>query len=339
MLALVAASAPAQAQIARQFTPRFVANVTGDFAYAANTSLTCDNDADPNNGSLDGTPGSSDAAKALRECERVLRGANPTPERNQEPRNNRFVLRNLDIDNDASTLNSSSSTVDLPAGATVLWAGLYWGTRISGQNLSQFPNGGADLNAVKFDLPSTGGYQYTTITAQHADDDTYTKGYFAEVTALVQQGGTGLYTVADVNAVQRDNGGAAWTLIVAYEDPSKPLRNLSVFDGSGQVIQGGAAPSITVTPTGFTTPLTGAFNPTVGVVLYDGDRGEPGAGQGDFFAVNGTRLSDINNPVDDFGNATISILGQTPTGNAPSTKTTSRPTLTCSMRATMAVTI
>ena len=312
---LLAAAAPIQAQIERPFTPRFFANVNGDFAYAANTSLTCDNDADPTNGSLDGTTGTSDAAKALRECERVLRGANPTPERNQEPRNNRFFLRNLDIDNDASTFNSSSSTVDLPAGATVLWAGLYWGTR--SENLNQYPNNGADLNTVKFDSPSTAGYQYTTVTAQQADDDTYTKGYFAEVTALVQQGGTGLYTVADVDAKEKENGWGAWTLIVAYEDPSEPLRNLSVFDGSGTVQGGTATPNITVSPTGFTTPLTGPFAPTVGVVLYDGDRGKPGAGQGDFFSVNGTKLSDANNPVDDFGNATISILGQTPTGNAP----------------------
>ena len=294
--------------------PRFSANVTGNFAYAANTSLTCDNDADPTNGSLSAAGNSAEQ----RECERVLLGANPTPIRNEEPRNNRFFLRNLDVDNIATTYNSSSSPIALPAGSTVLWAGLYWGTRT--EALSQYPSNGADLNKVQFDLPSTAGYQYTTITAQQVDNDTYTRGYFAEVTALVQQGGSGLYTVGNVAARQVDNGWGAWTLIVAYQDPAEPLRNLSVFDGSGTVNASGGAgnvASITVTPTGFTTPLTGSFRPVVGVVLYDGDRGKPGAGQGDFFEVNGTKLSNALNPVNDFGNATISFLGQQAMGNVP----------------------
>ena len=304
---------PVQAQIARQFTPRFSANVTGNFAYAANTSLTCDNDADPTNGSLSAATNTQEQ----RECERVLAGANPTPIRNTEPRNNNFFLRNLDVDNIAATYNSSSSPIALPAGATVLWAGLYWGTKT--ETLNQYPNGGVDLNKVQFDLPSTAGYQYTTITAQQEDNDTYNRGYFAEVTALVQQGGAGLYTVGNVASRQQNNGWGAWTLIVAYQDPSQPLRNLSVFDGSGTVnaSPGNANPNITVTPTGFTTPLSGSFRPVVGVVLYDGDRGKPGAGQGDFFEVNGTKLSNALNPVNDFGNATISFFGQQAMGNVP----------------------
>ncbi len=315
--ALFSFAPTADAQVARDFSKRFAANVNGDFAYAANTSLTCDNDADPTNGSLDGTTGNGDAQKALRECERVLAGANPTPIRNAEPRNNNFFLRNLDVDNVTTTFNSSSSQLNLPAGASVIWAGLYWGTRSSGQTLSQYPNNGAGLANVKFDLPSTTGYSYVSVDAQQSDDDDYTKGYFAEVTALVQQGGSGVYTVADVDAVQRDNGWAAWTLIVAYEDPNEPFRNLSVFDGSGQVTSSGNPREITVRPNGFTTPLSGTFNPYVGVVLYDGDKGKPGQGQGDFFAVNGTKLSNAANPIDDFGNATISMFGSQPVNNIP----------------------
>ncbi len=313
VLGVLFAFAPtADAQIARDFSKRFSANVTGDFAYAANTSLTCDNDADPTNGSLDGS-----GSQAERECERVLLGANPTPIRNEEPRNNRFFLRNLDVDNVSTTFNSSSSQLDLPAGSSIIWAGLYWGTRSSGEQLRNFPNNGAGLANVKFDLPSSTGYSYVSVDAQQSDDDGYTKGYFAEVTALVQQGGSGIYTVADVDAVQKENGWAAWTLVVAYEDPNEPFRNLSVFDGSGQVTSNGNPREITVKPNGFTTPLSGSFNPYVGVVLYDGDKGKPGQGQGDFFAVNGTKLSNAANPIDDFGNATISMFGSQPVNNLP----------------------
>ncbi len=318
LLGFFAFAPTADAQIARDFSKRFSANVNGDFAYAANTSLTCDNDANPTNGSLNNTNGNSDAQKALRECERVLAGANPTPERSGEPRNNNFFLQNLDVDNVASTFNSSSSQLTLPAGASVVWAGLYWGTREV--SLNNYPNNGAGLPNVKFDLPSTTGYSYVSVDAQQSDADTYTRGYFAEVTALVQQGGAGVYTVADVDAEQRTNGWAAWTLVVAYEDPTQPFRNLSVFDGSGTVNASGGngnVANITVRPDGFTTPLSGSFRPYVGVVLYDGDKGKPGAGQGDFFSVNGTKLSNAVNPVDDFGNATISMFGVQPINNIP----------------------
>ncbi|WP_297858852.1 hypothetical protein [Meiothermus sp.] len=33
----------------------------------------------------------------------------------------------MDTDGDSTTFNSSSASLNLPAGATVLWAGLYWG--------------------------------------------------------------------------------------------------------------------------------------------------------------------------------------------------------------------
>ena len=41
--------------------------------------------------------------------------------------NNNYNMGYVDVDGDASTLNSSTATLALPAGATVTWAGLYWG--------------------------------------------------------------------------------------------------------------------------------------------------------------------------------------------------------------------
>ena len=39
--------------------------------------------------------------------------------------NNNYNIEYVDVDGDASTLNSSTSTLSLPAGAVVTWAGLY----------------------------------------------------------------------------------------------------------------------------------------------------------------------------------------------------------------------
>ncbi|MCL2735225.1 MAG: hypothetical protein FWD75_01165 [Propionibacteriaceae bacterium] len=43
------------------------------------------------------------------------------------PYKNTVNMADVDADNDPSTFNSSMSTLTMPAGATVLWAGLYWG--------------------------------------------------------------------------------------------------------------------------------------------------------------------------------------------------------------------
>ena len=56
----------------------------------------------------------------------------------------------------------------------------------------------------------------------------------ADVTQLVRDSGQGLYTVAQVNVAKgRSAAGAwgGWTLVVAYENPAEPLRDLSVWDG------------------------------------------------------------------------------------------------------------
>ena len=51
--------------------------------------------------------------------------------------NNAYSMVNLDADADATTFNSSGSDLILPVGSTVLWAGLYWGARRTGDPRSQ----------------------------------------------------------------------------------------------------------------------------------------------------------------------------------------------------------
>ena len=85
------------------------------------------------------------------------------------------------------TVNSSSATVTIPAGATVLWAGLYWGADTNaGTNGAAAPNAAAK-GTVRLKVGS-GAYQ--ALTANAADVLTSTSQAtryraFKDVTALV----------------------------------------------------------------------------------------------------------------------------------------------------------
>ena len=126
----------------------------------------------------------------------------------------------VDVDGDATTVNSSTSTLSLPAGATVVWAGLYWGAdTAAGTGGSAAPNA-ANRGTVRFKVGS-GGYQ--TVTAAPADVLTSTGKAtryraFANVTALLPAAGNATYTVADVQTGRGDDRFAGWSLVVAYQD-------------------------------------------------------------------------------------------------------------------------
>ena len=103
--------------------------------------------------------------------------------------------------------------------------------------------------------------------------------------------------VANVQAGTGGDRYAGWTLVVAYGDPTEPLRNLTVYDGfSGP---SGAKP-ISLNVTDFRTPATGTVGP-LGFVAYEGDPGLTGDGA----SLNGTPLFDALNPSTNFFNSTI----------------------------------
>ena len=112
--------------------------------------------------------------------------------------NNNYNMGYVDVDGDASTLNSSTATLSLPAGATVTWAGLYWGAdTAAGTGGSAAPDA-ANRGTVRFKV-GAGGYQ--TVSAAPADVLTSTGKAtryraFANVTALLPAAGNATYTVA-----------------------------------------------------------------------------------------------------------------------------------------------
>jgi hypothetical protein len=97
-LGLAVLSAPAQA-IDTPFTSRFAQTVRGNVSPVGNTLMTC---------------------PARVACAAARSGTASGDALN----NNSYAMSRVDIDGDASTFDSSSATVSLPSGSTVVWAGL-----------------------------------------------------------------------------------------------------------------------------------------------------------------------------------------------------------------------
>lgn len=258
-------------------------------------------------------------------------------------RNNDINMMYSDPDGagDLTTFNASSALLDLPVNATVRWAKLYWQGYLVNKN-DTVKN---SSKSIKFALP---GQAYQTIDSSNSHYD-YNWIYFtadryyyqgsADVTALVQSGGEGYYTVANiVSEIGQPIGGSygAWSLVIVYDDPNETFRNVTVFDGyQGIVTSGdqttatayanangcgsntGARNTMTIPLSGFLTPKSGTVNSSLSVFAGEGDKGATG----DHLALtdaNGVSRYVANglNPYDDIFNSTITYNG------APVTNTT-----------------
>ena len=229
----------------------------------------------------------------------------------------------VDVDGDPATFDSSSADLTLPDGASVLFAGLYYGGRLNpGSGGSPAPTPGA-RNTVLFKAP--GDTDYRSLTASQVDDASTQYQGFVNVTPIVEGAGSGTYTTANVQLGTglSDSSSGGWALIVAYGDSGSPSRNLSVFDGMQTVTGNG---TVTIPLSGFQTPLTGPVTSKVGVVAYEGDLGTNGDGA----ALQGpsgtfTALSNAVNPgsntvasANNIFNSTISNNGVLVTSRTPS---------------------
>jgi uncharacterized repeat protein (TIGR01451 family) len=280
---------PAAAQADRSFTVRFSANDTGNIAIAAAPLLAC---------STTGTNGADCAAARNFD-------ATSTPSRAD---NNSFTMVNVDTDGDpATTVNSSTATLAVPDGATVLFAGLYWGADTSaGGNGGAAPAPGTSAGTIKFRAP---GQAYTVLTAAVTDfgvgTNVFTPRYqsFVDVTVQVAAAGGGTYAAGDVSAGTGGDHYAGWSLVVAYRDAAQPARNLTVFDGFAT--KGIGAPATTIPVSGFQTPAAGPVRTTLGFVAYEGDL----LSSMDSVSLNATTLSNSANQATNFFNGSISNEG------------------------------
>lgn len=280
----------------RAFTRTFVLNAAGDITIAANMSLHCTTStvAVPNSAGGTITPS-------------VGQIANCTSARGNSGdvtgtiRNNDVVMVQMDVDNNPATSNSTRAELILPLNSTVAFAGLYWGA------LTSTATG---RGTVLFATPTSGG-TYQTITATITDDTGANGAYqsYADVTSIVSLAKAGTYTVANMATSFGGTGlHAGWSLVVVYENPIEPTRNMVVYDGflSTQTA------NLDIALSGFITPPAPALvTSKIGLVSYDGDRGaiETAITGGILFGTSTTSLSPVTNtlnPLADAHNSTIS---------------------------------
>lgn len=291
LLGTLAPAAPAQTQ--RPFAVRFTATTRGDIEMIGNTVLTC--------------------PLAAPNCAAGRAGSGPGVDNNTYGGANAMTY--VDVDADPTTFNSSSATLTLPPGATVAWAGLYWGGNYIPPAGDGAPPPDSTLRGqVRFSTPAAG---YTVVVASQLDNLPITTGVprryfqgFADVTAMVQAGGGGSYTVADLQTATGGNRHGGWALVVVLSDPAALRRNLTVFDGFALV---GSATPVTVTASGFVSPASGAFTTRFGIVAWEGDLGQTG----DQLTINGTPVTDAVNPAGNTFNSTVSRLGAHITDKTP----------------------
>lgn len=271
----------AQAALVRPFAPRFQASERGDVIFAGNALVTCLAPA------VTGSP----------TCAAAQGGA--------VVNNNNYTAQYVDVDTVAATANSSTATLTVPSGATVLWAGLYWmGSAASNNNSRQY---------IALAPPGLG---YTTLQGQVTTGAVSTTGGvpysgFVEVTALVRTSGS--YTVGGLTTTLGTNARGGWAIVAAIRDNSQALRNLAIFDGYAELAATSNDNRVTTTISGFRTPTTGTVTARIGAVASEGDL----ATTGDSLSFNGVALSDSLNPATNFFNSSISRLGSRVTGKNP----------------------
>jgi uncharacterized repeat protein (TIGR01451 family) len=291
----------------RSFTTEFSTNDTGNISITGNTVETC--------------------PTVASNCAAAKKASAFSP--NSAYDNNSFSMQFLNTSpgtlNGASVFDSSSADVALPTGATVLFAGLYWGgdptagSGVSGEPSPPSTPNVSLCNQVGFKVP--GATTYSSVKASKLDISgakglqstcTATRyGAFADVTNQVAIAGNGTYSVANIQAAGGTDHYAGWSLVIVYHDSIDPPRNLTVDDGFQSVASN--SPPIQVPVGGFQTPPAGAVNTTLGTVTWEGDTGLTG----DSLQLNSTTLSDAANPATNFFNGGIDNLGSNITNRNP----------------------
>ncbi|ADR32986.1 conserved repeat domain protein [Sulfuricurvum kujiense DSM 16994] len=255
-------------------------------------------------------------------------------------RNNAYNMKFIDVLSDGvTTFNSSSSSLDLPAGCTVKWAGLYWQGHIVNKNLE----GGADnskigtgvnntavyddakskANTVYFRRPDGTSYNLTAqvfydypTDISGGKDRRYLYSGFYNVTNYVKAVGSGSYTVGNIRTSEGTiatwGGLGGWAMLVIYEDitGTLQLKNVSVFHGY-RVLNSGDVQDINVN--GFLTPSGGTINASLAIFVADGDKlGSNSTGEHLKIWNTSSVLTDIvngTNPLNNVFNSTITNLG------------------------------
>ncbi len=248
--------------------------------------------------------------------------------------NNQFRMGFIDIDDDPSTFNSSSAKLNTNSNCNAIkHVGLYWTAAYADENRAH------DISSIKLKLPGASSYtdinNATVIHDYYTDKESIFKQYscYKDITELVLglSNPNGMYTVANIPATTSEvndddklgNGLAGgWTIVVIYEDASKPRKRFYVYDGFVNI--DAKAKPVKFSFDNFQTIPKGSVNAKIGVISYEGDKGI----RGDRFQVL-SRLSgkyksitDNTNPMNNFFNANITENGRDITTRIPASRNT-----------------
>ena len=273
------------AQIVQAFDIRYQAQQNGGIQFLANTTMYC------------GTGSPCTAAQQ----------AMPITGWPQE-NNNAHNMQYYDGDADPDTWCASSDSLALGTCAEISFAGLYWAGRLG--------NGFVPNENLKdqVKIRADDGDPYIDITAdeEYAFNASNVDNYccFADITAWVASNPVNArYTVANVIADEDNSSWGGWVLVIVYEDALEPMRNLTLFDGLAVITGFGGNNVVDVPISGFLTPPLGPVDLQLGVVAFDGDRGEGG----DQLGFNGTGtveyISDATHDINNVFNSTHSTDG------------------------------
>lgn len=275
------------------FTPRFDADTKGDILLIGNNILNRDTNNDDPNDPYFGT----------------------------NNYNSDYDMQFIDIDNDPTTINSSSAVLEAPGSCySILYAGLYWGAIYQETDRSV-------INQIKFKLPQ-GGYNditgeiiYDAFSTPIGSNGSTPYACYADVTGLVQglADPAGTYTVGNMTSSLGFHGGTGlcggWSLFVVYEDPALPGKAIVSFDGFSAI---GGATTLDVPVSGFRTIPVGPVRAKFAFSALEGDFRI----QGDYLRINGATMSTPNRPNNNFFNSKITNLAGEFTNRTPNSGNT-----------------
>ncbi|MBD3796076.1 MAG: hypothetical protein IE881_09185, partial [Epsilonproteobacteria bacterium] len=153
--------------------------------------------------------------------------------------NNSIDAHYKDGDTNAITFNSSSAKLELPEGAEILWAGIYWqgyygntpndAIKDAARNIKLgYSADNVDKNIVYNSISAT-DFNWVYFNSARW----YYQG-FANVTDYVKSKGAGWYWGADIQmqtGTPAEGTLGAWSISIVYKDTKDTTKNLTVYKG------------------------------------------------------------------------------------------------------------
>ena len=191
---------------------------------------------------------------------------------------------------------ASSATLALSGTQQLHQAFLYWAGSGTGDTTVSLNNQTVTATRLFSNINSTSGLPYFSA--------------FADVTALLQSTGNGIYTLADLDisnelitqpgyCLNRTNF-AGWALVIVYSDPTLPINQVNIYDGLQSIPS-----SININLTNLN--VVDNVGAKIGFVAWEGDSN---LAVNESLRINGNLLSNPPlNPATNAFNGTNSITG------------------------------